>query len=181
MSQETLSTGAAIGTFVVIAATAIAAVVQLRHLRASNQLQGLLTVLARVEDPNFNAWVDGARRVLQRSISDPAFREQIRTGTFERKENPWLNLANSYEWVASLVKNRLIPEDAFMDIYAFRVEQAWEIIEPVVVIARGRAEQLWENFEYLAVRARMYTQRHPLGTYPKGTPRMVLPEGANSG
>jgi hypothetical protein len=44
------STAAAIGTFIVIAATAIAAV-QLRHLRTQNQLTGLLTVLARVEDP----------------------------------------------------------------------------------------------------------------------------------
>jgi len=61
MSQEILSTAAAIGTFVVIAATAIAAVVQLRHLRAQNQLTGLLTVLARVEDPQFNEWVDAAR------------------------------------------------------------------------------------------------------------------------
>jgi len=53
---EVLSTTAAIGTFVVIAATAIAAVVQLRHLHASNQLTGLLTVLARVENPTFNEW-----------------------------------------------------------------------------------------------------------------------------
>ena len=51
MTQETLNTVATVGTFIVIAATAIAAVVQLGHLRDQNQLTGLLTVLERVEDP----------------------------------------------------------------------------------------------------------------------------------
>jgi hypothetical protein len=41
MSLELLNVLAGLGTFVVIAASAIAAVVQLRHLRASNQLQTL--------------------------------------------------------------------------------------------------------------------------------------------
>jgi hypothetical protein len=49
-----------------------------RHLCASNQLEGLLTVLARVEEPNFNAWVDGARDLLQNKLTDPDYRRQIR-------------------------------------------------------------------------------------------------------
>jgi hypothetical protein len=174
MSLEVLSTGAAIGTFMVIAATAIAAVVQLRHLRASNQLQGLLTVLARVEDPNFNAWVDESRDALRDIKSDAAFRQRVIDGTFDRKNNPWLNLANSYEWVASLVKNKLIPEDEFMDIYDYRVLQAWEIVRPVVALRRMVNSRLWENFEYLAARAKQYGENHRGGTYPKGAPRMDL-------
>jgi hypothetical protein len=53
MSFEALSALAAVGTFVVITATAIAAMVQLRHLRTSNQLTGLLNILGRSEDPIF--------------------------------------------------------------------------------------------------------------------------------
>src|SRR5579872_2877550 len=125
MSQETLGTAAAIGTFIVIAATAIAAIVQLRHLRAQNQLTGLLTVLARVEDPQFNEWVDAARDILKSRMPDPAYRRAILAGTFERRNNPCLNLANSYDWVGSLVKHRLIPEESLLDVYSFRVIQAW--------------------------------------------------------
>ena len=110
MSLELLSTLATVGTFIVIAVTALAAVVQLRHLRASNQLHGLLTVLARVEDANFNQWVDDARKAVTEKLPDPTYREQVIDGTFERANNPWLNLANSYEWVGSLVRNRLIEE-----------------------------------------------------------------------
>src|ERR1700730_4813464 len=110
----------------VIGATAVSAVIQLRHLRASNQLEGLLTVLARVEDPSFNAWVDGARRVLEENMPHPNYRGKIANLTYDRENNPWLNLANSYEWVGSLVKNGLIPEESFMDVYAFRILRAWE-------------------------------------------------------
>jgi hypothetical protein len=175
MSQETLNTVAAVGTFIVIAATAIAAVVQLRHLRAQNQLTGLLTVLARVEDPQFNAWVDGAREIVKSRMTDPAYRRAILDGTFERKDNPWLNLANSYDWVGSLVKHDLIPEESLLDVYSTRVIGAWEIIEGIVPLVRGRAgPTVWENFEYLVVQARKWLAQHPDGAYPTGAPRLQI-------
>ena len=49
---EILNTVAAVGTFLVITATAIAAAVQLRHLRANNQLAGMLDVVARSKMKN---------------------------------------------------------------------------------------------------------------------------------
>jgi hypothetical protein len=175
VSQETLSTAAAIGTFIVIAATAIAAVVQLGHLRAQNQLTGLLTVLARVEDPQFNAWVDAAREMIRLRLPDPAFRMSIIDGTFERNDNPWLNLGNSYDWVGSLVKHKLIPEESLLDVYSGRVIQAWEIIEPLVPLMRKRAGMaVWENFEYLVVRARECNVQNPQGAYPKGVSRLKI-------
>jgi len=166
---------AAIGTFVVVAAAAIAAIVQLRHLRAQNQLTGLLTVLARVEDPQFNEWVDGARQMVKVKLADPAYRRSILDGTFERKNNPWLNLANSYDWVGSLVKSRLIPIDALLDVYAARVLGAWEIIEGIVPLVRGRGgPAVWENFEYLVIEANKWNDRYPDGTLPKNIPRLEI-------
>ncbi len=173
MPLEILSTAAAIGTFVVIAATAIAAVVQLRHLQAQNQLTGLLTVLARVEDPQFNEWVDGAREMLRARLPDETYRRAVVDGSYERKNNPWLNLANSYDWVGSLVKHKLIPEEALLDVYAGRVDQAWSIVEGIVPLVRARSgKAVWENFEYLVVRAREWSAAHKDGAYPKGVPRL---------
>lgn len=173
LSQEFLSTVAGVGTFIVITATAIAAIVQLTHLRAQNQLTGLLTVLARVEDPQFNEWVDEARKSLATQLPDPAFRRSVLDGTFERKGNPWLNLANSYDWVGSLVKHRLIPEDALLDVYCTRVIQAWEIVEGIVPLMRRRVGLVgWENFEYLVVQAHKWQAQHPDGDYPKGAQRL---------
>jgi hypothetical protein len=175
MPEATLSTAAAIGTFLVIAATAIAAVVQLGHLRAQNQLTGLLTVLARVEDPQFNEWVDAARVTLASRLPDPAYRRAIMDGTFERRGNPWLNLANSYDWVGSLVKHNLIPQESLLDVYSDRIIGAWAIVESVVPLVRSRAGPgVWENFEYLVVQARKYNAEHPDGSYPKGVPRLQI-------
>jgi hypothetical protein len=175
MSLGILSTAAAIGTFIVIAATAIAAVVQLGHLRAQNQLTGLLTVLARVEDPQFNAWVDAAREVIKSRMSDPVFRHSIVDGTFERNNNPWLNLGNSYDWVGSLVKHKLIPEESLLDVYSGRVIQAWDIVEGLVPLMRKRTSPaVWENFEYLVVRAREWNVQNPEGAYPKRVPRLQI-------
>jgi hypothetical protein len=175
MSQETLSTAAAIGTFLVIAATAIAAVVQLHHLRDQNQLTGLLTVLARVEDPQFNEWVDAARELLRMRLPDPSYRRAVMDGTFERKNNPWLNLGNSYDWVGSLVKHRLIPEESLLDVYSGRVTQAWKIVEGILPLIRSNGGPgVWENFEFLVVRAREWQRVHADGAYPKGVQRLPI-------
>jgi hypothetical protein len=175
MSQETLSTLASVGTFIVIAATAIAAVVQLRHLRAQNQLTGLLTVFARVEDPESKNRADAAREFLTVHLTDPEFRRSLLNGTYERKNNPWLNLANTYDWVGSLVKQKLIPEESVLDVYAGLIRQAWEIVEGVVPLVRKRGGLgIWENFEYLVFRSREWDRRYPNGTYPKGVPRLEI-------
>jgi hypothetical protein len=177
MSLELVSVLASVGTFIVIAATAIAAVIQLRHMRNSNQLEGLLNVLARVENASFNHWVTEAQQQLPQMLADPRYRQSVLDNTYNRDVS-WLNLANSYEWVGSLVKNRLIPEDSFMDVYSGRVLHAWSIMEPMAALIRSRPHSggkgIWENFEYLAVRAEDWARKHAGGTYPKRARRMDL-------
>ncbi len=175
MSLELLSTIASVGTFIVIGATAIVAIIQLRHMRVSNQLEGLLSVLARVEDANFNTWLTDTQRQLPVLMADPAYVQSILDNTFDRNV-AWLQLGNSYDWVGSLVKNNLIPEDAFLDVYAFRVVQAWELMAPITVLARHDVgDATWENFEYLYVRASQWLARHRDSNYPKRVPRANLP------
>ena len=175
MSLELLNSVATIGTFLVIGATAVTAVIQLRHLRAGNQLAGLLDVLSRVEDPVFNEWTDRAKRLLDERLPDPAYRRTIFEAAWDREGNPWLNMCNSYEWVGSLVKHGLIPEEPFMDVYSARILVAWKIVEPVVAIVRRRGDpSVWENLEYLVVRSKMWERRNPNGAYPAGTPRLSI-------
>ncbi len=177
MSFEWLSSVAAVGTFVVITATAVAAVIQLRHLRTQNQLTGLLTVLARVEDSNFNAWVDAAREVLKEKLPDPQYRLDVQRGTMHRRDNPWLNLGNSYDWVGSLIKHGLIPAETFMDVYSYRILKAWDLMEDVVALSRREdGPGIWENFEYLVVLARAWAAKHPKGAYPKHASRLEVPD-----
>lgn len=170
-----LNTAATIATLVVITGTALAAFVQLRHMRTANQLEALLTVLARVEHADFGRMVDGARAMLAEKLPDPAYRRSIEEGTVDRSNNPWLTLGNSYEWVGSLVRSGLVDEDPYMDIYADRVIGAWDIMRDAIAIVRRRGgPSVLENFEYLYVRAKAYAARHPDGVYPSHTPRAEL-------
>ena len=122
---EALSTAATVGTFIVIAATAVAAIVQLRHLRAQNELTGL-------------------------RMPDPSYRASVVDGTFDRSDNPWLDLANS-------------------------VVEAWETIEELVPLTRHRnGPAVWENFEFLVVRARKWLEEHKEGSYPQHAPRLDI-------
>jgi hypothetical protein len=175
MSPEYLTAAASIGTFLVIGATAIAAIVQLRHMRASNQLTGLLNVLSRIEDPTFNEWFDAAQEQIAQNMADPTYRRSIQSESYTRRNNAWLNLCNSYEWVGSLVKHDLIPEEPFMDVYSARVLNTWETVEEVVAIRRRRGDpSLWENFEYLVVRARAWEREYPHGSFPANTQRLQI-------
>jgi hypothetical protein len=175
MSLEVWGIIANFGTFIVIGATAVTALVQLKHLRASNQLTGLLDVLSRVEDPIFNEYIDQSKIVLAEKLPDPEYRRRLTDGIFERRGNAWLNLLNSYEWVGSLIKHGLIPEEPFMDVYSSRLLSAWQIVEQIVAIRRRCGDSsLWENFEYLVVRAREWERQFPEGAYPRRTPRLTI-------
>ncbi len=174
MPLEMINTIAAVGTMVVIGATAIAALVQLRHMRNSNQLTGLLEVLSRVEDPVFNEWLDRAKDEAEKMLPDANFRKSVVAGTYPRENNPWLNMMNSYEWVGSLVKHGLIPEEAFLDVYSARILRAWDVVEPFFALVRRRGDtSLLENFEYLVVLSRDWERKYPNGAYPRRAPRLM--------
>lgn len=136
MSLEVISAVSAAGTFIVIGATAIAAVIQLNHLRASNQLTGLLNILGRTEDPQFTAWRDATGKIVTERMHDPAFRKSLEDDTYDRRDAPWLHLYNWYDYVGSLVKQRLIPEEAIMDVYSYVLSQDWNRGEDIVAITR---------------------------------------------
>lgn len=175
MTSTEINGAIGLATFLVITITAVAAVIQLRHLRRANELEGLLSVLARVEDMGFQSWNDETRRLVAEQMPDPAYRRSILEGTFERSNNPWLQLVNSYEWLGSLVRRGLIPEDPIMDVYSGRIISAWKSVESIIAVARRRPENasLLENFEYLYVRSTRYLSHNP-STYPAHMPRAEI-------
>ncbi len=175
MNQETLSTVAAVGTFIVIAATAIAAIVQLRHLRTSNQLTGLLNILGRSEDPQFSEWREATRKIAMHDITDAAYRKGIEEHTFDRRTAPWLHLYNWYDYIGSLVKQQLVPEQSVLDVFSFVMTQDWERGQDIIAVARRTVgPAVWENFEYLVARSHIWHKAHSKGAYPRNAPRIPV-------
>jgi len=173
MTLEALSTAAAVGTFLVIAATAIAALIQLRHLRVSNQLQGLLAILSLPFEPVLQESFEFVSHDLEDRLRDPAFRHELEKPTVDRKIHKEMRVLDYYERLGSIVKNGLMPEELYFDNST--PEQYWKLLSQVIAIRRRtRGHVVYDNFEYLVSRSRAYDRRHPDGNYPRGEGRVEI-------
>jgi hypothetical protein len=172
MSLDLWNTVGTVGTFLVITATAVAAIVQLRHMQRSNQLSGLLTVLDLLQQPHVYGLIDYIRHELPGKMEDPTFRAGLDTVPVDRREHPELHLCDLYEQIGSYVRAGLIDEDLFVRPQFQIINMNWAVLQPVVMIIRRKRPATLANFEYLASRARAWLDRFPAGDYPDGMPRM---------
>jgi hypothetical protein len=175
MSLELVSAIAAIGTFVVIAATAFAAIVQLHHLRGGNQIVALTEIREVVESEKFVA----ARRFLVDELpglmKEPGVKEGLQGVLIDARLEQASYVGNIFEGLGTLVKYRIIDRDIACDLWGGVVLIAWKQLLPITTLRRQRPGPwgaLWENFEYLAVMSEDFYQRHPQGAYPDGVRRM---------
>ena len=114
MSLELWNAIGTVGTFVVITATAVAAIIQLRHLQRNNQLAGLLSVLDLFQQSHVYELIDYIRHELAVKMEDPNFRAGLATMPVDRREHPELHLCDLYEQVGSYVRAGLIDEELFV-------------------------------------------------------------------
>jgi hypothetical protein len=179
VSLELVNTIAAVGTFVVIAATAVTAVVQIRHIRLANQLSGLLTTFSLLQDPSTRTLINFVRHDLKEKMQDHTFRESLLEIPIDRDKHPELYLCDIYQHVGSFVRSGLIDEETYMQTDWYNVKLYWDLLADVVQTARTNRPHLFENFEYLAARATAWIELHPDGDYPHNERRM-LPNDART-
>jgi hypothetical protein len=178
MTPEAIGAVASVGTFLVIAVTAFAALVQLRHIRAANQLTGLLPYIARWESDA----VQSANRFVESELSAKLKQEDFLVGLWlrnpDRREHPELRVADWCEQMGSIIKYGMVSEDQFLDLAAWYLESMWDQLREVVAIRRAATESSgeYENFEFLAVRAKAFSATHPSGNYPRGVERLLQDE-----
>ena len=176
MSLEVLNTIGSVGTFLVIAATAVAAIVQLRHMRAANQLDAVLSLERDFRGHDLQEAFRYVQRELPFKLRDPEYRAELEAiGFVDERTHLEVKACNWFNEMGTLVKNQLVTEDAFMDLFSRLVINYWERLEPAIaVMRRRRGDVMYHDFEYLAIRARAWLQLHPHGTFPNGVQRMPL-------
>lgn len=180
MSLELVNTFATLGTFVVIAATAIVAIIQLRHVRGSNQIAALNELRETMETVGFQAAQHFAGTELAAKLQDPAFRYQLAHRYARTDENRSLigmvnSIGNFYESMGLLLKTGLVEPGLALEMWSGNAEGEWENLKPVTAIARrATGDGLWENFEYLAVLSKDWLAAHPKGAYPSVTRRLKV-------
>lgn len=178
MTAEYLAAFASIGTFVVIAVTAIAAVVQLRHIRSANQLTGALHITERFRSEE----IQGATRFiydqLPARLRDPAYRAELMfPGSPDRRAHPELFVADLFEQAGSYIKHGMLDAPQFLDFAGSYARNMWQQLREVVALRRAATNDAaqYENFEYMAALADDYSGAHGGGTYPRGA-RRLMPE-----
>jgi hypothetical protein len=173
MSAETVVAISSVATFIVIATTAIAALIQLRHLRANNQMTILLTLMQMWSEPEMQAHIRYMRGPLQDKLKDASFLGAYGAGVLARGEHPELLVADFWEQIGAFMKYGLMDEKSWLDVAAPQAMGAWDALEPAIRAMRAtQGISSFENFEYAAVRAGLWMKRNPDGTYPRSMPRM---------
>jgi hypothetical protein len=179
MTLEALNTAAAVGTFVVITATAIAALVQLRHARANYQISGIMELSKAIETPEYQAAWQFVRFDLAAKLEDPEVRSELANRRARSPENRALmahitTVGNFYERLGLLVMTGLIDRKVALMYWDGNALGAWEALAPALAIFRRRVPDVWLHFEYFVASARRWRAAHPDGVYPKTVGRIAV-------
>lgn len=175
MSAEWVTAIATMGTFVVIAASAVAALLQLNHMRGSNQIVALTECRETLESDSFQEARHFVLRLLPEVLNDSEIRRRLVEGVFPTELRQAQYVANFFESMGAFVRFNIIDRTIACDLWSTVVLGCWEALRPVTRALRHRDPGVWENFEYLAMLSKQYLDRFPTA-YPAGMPRMDLGE-----
>jgi hypothetical protein len=176
MNAEWLTATGTVGTFVVIAASAAAALIQMRHMRNANQISLFTAYNSEFDSPEFANAFSFVRTEL------PAYRftaeelSKLIVGIYPGRLHDARLIGNFFEDMGSFVRTGVLHPDIVCNLYSQNVVDAWRAMAPLAFFVRKHREMpgVWENFEYLAVLAEDFTARHAAGLYPHGLRRMPV-------
>jgi hypothetical protein len=180
VTLELVNTFGTLGTFVVIAATAIAAIVQLRHARSGNQIAALTEMRDAFQSHEFSEAMGFIDTQLSDRLKNPAFRYQFanrdaRTPEFHADIDRARLIGNYFEDMGALIIYGLLDRELTCMIYSSDLGKAWEALKPLVAIGRRTGGKgVWENFEYAAMLSQRWIKAHPSGKYPRQEPRLAV-------
>jgi hypothetical protein len=176
MSVDLVNAIAAVGTFLILGASAVAAVVQLRHMRSSNQLGALLALEHEFHSDALQESFRFVQNELAYKLHDRAYREELeRIGFIDSRDHLEVNVLNWFNELGALLKNELVDQTAFMDLFSRLAVQYWEILAPAIaILRRRRGPAQYHSFEFLAIKARKWLSDSPQGRFPRGMARIPL-------
>lgn len=176
MNAELLTAYSTLGTVVVIGASAIAALIQLRDMRAGNQLEAIMALEKDFREPEVQAALHYVQQQLAGKLEERTYREELSAiGYVDVAHHPELIACNWFARLGTVLKHGLIAEDTFMDLFGRLIRYYWRALKPVVALMRrSRGPGQYDEFEYLALRADAWLERHPHGLFPRGVRRATI-------
>lgn len=176
-AAEWLTALSAFGTFIVIAASAVAAMLQLRHLRSSNQIAAYNECRETVETQAFRDAITFIRTELPARLEQQEAADEMVRNALGGEYSAIRLVANLFETMGLFVKTGMIEERLACELWSGIVLEIWLRLRPVTKMIRERIDPgIWINFEYMAYLSQRYNDRFPDGEYPAGASRMPLTE-----
>lgn len=159
MVWEGISAAAAVITTLVIAATAIAALVQIRQLKLATQLEGFLALHQEYASPEMYAVREYVANELPKRLQDLRYREDLEKGTAFTATHPELVLGNFWEKVGTLVSTGMLEPNLYLEMGAYRVIEAWDQLADVVALRRKNEPLQWAGFDHIVRLSHEYLER----------------------
>lgn len=177
MTFDLINTLASVGTLAVITATAGAAIVQLRHIRTSNQIALLTSLHDTLQSADFIDARQFIRQELPVMLRDPARFENVRAFATKKELRLAIMLGNFYENVGMFIRLGTVDRTTVCTLWGGLIDEAWTGLAPLLALIRSDPANygIWENFEYLATISQDWVAQHPGGNYPRGVRRLPLP------
>jgi hypothetical protein len=176
LSLEAINTAVGLCTLLVLVGTAIAGLIQVRHLRASNELEAILTLSDQMREAELQRSLRYVQLELEGRLAEPAYRAELAAiGYIDPQRHPEMDACNWFNQLGTLVKNRLIDRETFLELYARLVAYYWErLTGAIALLRRSRGPTQYENFEYLALLSKKWIAEFPNGAYPPKAQRLEI-------
>ncbi len=151
MGWDELSAIGSIGATLVILVGSIAAVVQLKHLRLSNQLETYLDMMRQL---NSHEMIEAREYAESHDFEDPAVLHKAFEGVLDHRI---FLIGGFYQVFARLVNLGIVDKELFGPII-MSIPSVWRSIKPVAYELRARSPEnpRWVDVEYLG-----YNQQRP--------------------
>jgi Domain of unknown function (DUF4760) len=164
MTAEWVTAGASVFTCLVILATAVAALIQLRHMRGGNQIVALTECRETVESQEFQEAQHFVSLVLPERLQDVnEARKVAKMNPFVGDYQAIATVGNFFESMGVFVKNGIIDQTIACDFWSFIILRNWRALAPVIEVVRRRtAPTAYVYFEYLAAAAAKHQETNPM-------------------
>ena len=151
MGWDELSAIGSIGATLVILVGSIAAVVQLKHLRLSNQMETYLDLMRQLNSPEM---IEAREYAESHDFEDPEVLRKAFEGGLDHRI---LFVGGFYQVVARLINLGILDKELFAPIN-MSAPRVWRSIKPVAYELRARSPEnpRWTDLEYL-----VYSQQRP--------------------
>lgn len=182
MSADWVTAIATSVTAFVIAASALAALMQLRHMRTGNQISAYNECRETMESADFRDALAFIRNVLPERLKDPALPAALASTALNGEYAGIRLVANLFESMGLFVRTGMMDQGIACELWAGIVLSTWQSLRPITrELRKQHGSGIWVNFEYMAVISSDSMALNPAGEYPRGVRRMPLDDDSHVG